>query len=72
MEKQLRKPSATVLVVLRREWTLSHALRNDGPAKDFSKEVDQVLAAHPELHPVEVQGFNAARSSWLELISVRW
>ncbi|MBL9145877.1 MAG: glycosyltransferase family 39 protein [Verrucomicrobiaceae bacterium] len=71
VEKQLRKPGDTILVMLRREWTLSHTLRNDGPAKDFSKEVDQVLAAHPEFHPVEVHGFNAARSSWVELMALR-
>lgn len=71
VEKQLSKRDETILVMLRREWTLSHSLRNEGPAKDLSKEVDEVLAAHPDLRPITFRGFNAARSSWVELIALR-
>lgn len=71
VEKQLAKPGETLLICLWREWTLSHSLRRPGPARDFSPEVDQLLAAHPDLHPVIIEGFNAARSSWVEIVAMR-
>ncbi len=71
VEMELTKARASLIVLLRREWTLSHALRNGGVDTDFSKEVDALVAAHPDRKLIRVEGFNAARSSWVELVGLQ-
>jgi 4-amino-4-deoxy-L-arabinose transferase-like glycosyltransferase len=71
VETELTKPRASLIVMLRREWTLSKALRNGGVDKDFSKEVDAQIAAYPERKLIRLEGFNAARSSWVELVALQ-
>lgn len=71
---RMKRPGARVVVLLRREWTLDKALRDwrtgkpaGEPDKNFSIEVDQLMAAHPDYEVMEFHGFNAARASWVEL-----
>jgi len=66
--KHMARKNPTITVLLRREWTLAQALNNPQPARDFSKEVDAIVAAHPGHRIIPFSGFNAARSSWVELI----
>ncbi len=66
--KNLDRKRPNVTVLLRREWTLDRALRDGMPARDFSAEVDPVIASHPGHQVLRVDGFNAARSSWAEIV----
>jgi hypothetical protein len=43
--KHMARKNPTITVLLRREWTLAQALNNPQPARDFSKEVDAIVAA---------------------------
>ncbi len=63
-----------VVVLLRREWTVSRTMKDTFAGKpgfstdsDFSKEVDAVIAAHPDYRVTSFDGLNAARGSWAEL-----
>ncbi|MDB6137941.1 MAG: glycosyltransferase family 39 protein [Verrucomicrobiaceae bacterium] len=63
-----------VIVLLRREWTLSRALKDRWDKKteisteqDFSTEVDATIVAHPDYTVISFSGMNAARASWVEL-----
>lgn len=66
--KHLDRGRPNVAVLLRREWTLSKALHSREPARDFSKEVDALISSHPDHRVIRFNGFDAARSSWVELV----
>ncbi len=66
--KHLARHSSTVTLLLHREWTLSKALRDPSPERDNSTQVDALIAAHPAHRVIRFSGFNAARSSWVELV----
>ncbi len=74
-EREVQKEDVALVVLLRREWTLSAAL---GPflkgqldtlaaTTDESESVDAFVKKHPRFEVKQVQVFNAARSSWAEL-----
>lgn len=74
VNERMSRKGQRIVVLLRREWTLSRALKEKWEHKtelsteqDFSKEVDEVIAAHPDYQVVEFSGMNAARASWTEL-----
>jgi hypothetical protein len=55
-----------VLVMLEREKTLA-----SGETRDLSAEVQAMLRRFPEAKVARVRGFNAARSTWVELAVLR-
>ncbi len=73
VKERLAKGRAGAVVMLRREWTLSDRIkqwRTGSPittSKDNQKEVDAVSASLPDARLVDVEGYNLARSSWVEL-----
>jgi 4-amino-4-deoxy-L-arabinose transferase-like glycosyltransferase len=73
VEARLITGKAGAAVLLRREWTLSKRIEQirsgqpSLPATDNSSEVDALTAAYPGYESVTVQGYNLARSSWVEL-----
>jgi 4-amino-4-deoxy-L-arabinose transferase-like glycosyltransferase len=74
IKERLDRKGPRVCVLLRREWTMSKAIDEKragkaelSTAQDFSKEVDAVIAAHPDYQVIEFTGLNAARASWTEL-----
>ena len=71
------KPGPKVLVLLKQEWTLDGWLRrktgrgDKSPAaadRDFSAEVQSLIAKHPEAAVKEFTGLNLARSSWVRIV----
>jgi 4-amino-4-deoxy-L-arabinose transferase-like glycosyltransferase len=74
----LEQEGPCAVVLLRREWTLEHWLKTltgskppGTPAKDFSADVDALLAGFPQTERHQVVGFNGARSSWTEVVVVK-
>ena len=73
--QHLEQPGPCAVILLRREWTLDHWLktltgsRTPGtPSKDFSADVDALCGSFPNTEVQSVAGFNAARSSWTEVV----
>jgi 4-amino-4-deoxy-L-arabinose transferase-like glycosyltransferase len=73
VKERLAKGRAGAVVMLRREWTLSDRIkqwRTGSPittSKDNQQEVEAVCATLPGARVVDVEGYNLARSSWVEL-----
>ena len=74
ISERMSRKGARVVVVQRREWTLNHSLKDKLAGKDglstdsdFSKEVDALIAAHPDYKVSSFDGMNPARGSWAEL-----
>ena len=75
IDERMKRKGSRIVVLLRREWTMSHFIKEktEGKAEfttdqDFSKEVDQVIAAHPDYKVETFTGLNAARASWAEVV----
>lgn len=75
LEKRMQRPGPRLVVLLNREWTLSDALQRwlagkdqSPPGEDLSVEVDALAARYPDYQRSSVTVFNAARSSWAELV----
>jgi 4-amino-4-deoxy-L-arabinose transferase-like glycosyltransferase len=66
--EKLASPDTRLALALRREWTLDGALKSKNPVADRSAELDALSAAHPEYVEQMKFFFNAARSSWVELL----
>lgn len=73
VKERLTKGRAGAVVMLKREWTLSDRIkqwRTGSPittSKDNQQEVEAVCATLPGAKVVDVEGYNLARSSWVEL-----
>lgn len=73
VKERLAKGRAGAVVLLRREWTLSDRIkqwRTGSPittSKDNQQEIDALCASLPDAKMVDVEGYNLARSSWVEL-----
>lgn len=73
VKERLAKGRAGAVVLLRREWTLNDRIkqwRTGSPvttSKDNQQEVDALSASLPGAKVVDVEGYNLARSSWVEL-----
>jgi hypothetical protein len=79
-QRSLNQKHLAGAVLLRREWTLSGAwrhwlangtLRNASPDSDNSSVLDDSVSASPKWRAHTIQGFNAARSSWAEVIVLK-
>lgn len=75
LEKRMLRPGPRFVVLLKREWTLSDALERwrsgadlSPPGEDLSAVVEALAARHPDYQVSSVAVFNAARSSWAELV----
>ena len=75
LEKRMQRPGPRLVVLLNREWTLSDALQRwlsgkdqSPPGEDLSAEVDALAARYSDYQRSSVSVFNAARSSWAELV----
>jgi hypothetical protein len=75
LEKELVKKGTVLAVVLRQEWTLSAAFadfwagrQTQAPSTDESSAVDALVVRHPGYQSERVFLFNAARSSWAEVV----
>lgn len=68
LERELSKPETRFAIVLKREWTLAGLLKSSGATTDESKIVEALAARHAEFSAHTVEVFNAARSSWAELL----
>jgi 4-amino-4-deoxy-L-arabinose transferase-like glycosyltransferase len=75
LEKRMQRPGPRLVVLLNREWTLSDALQRwlagkdqSPPGEDLSAEVDALAARYPDYQRSSVTLFNAARSSWAEIV----
>lgn len=75
LEKRMVRSGPHLIVLLKREWTMSDALRRwlageemSTPSEDFSSEVSALAARHPDYRSSFIIAFNAARSSWVELV----
>ena len=71
---RMERKGPRVVVLLRREWTLSrflseklHGKTELATEQDHTAEVDAVIAAHPDYQVVSFSGMNSARASWAEL-----
>lgn len=78
IEKELASPGPRLVVLLRQEWTLSHSFKAwcadlpaNVPATDYSSIVDEFAARHSDLAITRHLVFNAARSSWAEIIVMK-
>lgn len=78
LEGRLGRKGPRYAVVLRREWTLSEAVqrallhkRQDPPVMDNSAAVDALVKSHPDYEHRTHSVFNAARSSWAELVVMK-
>lgn len=73
VKERLSKGRAGAVVLLRREWTLSDRLkqwRTGSPittSKDHHTETDALSSSLPGARIIDVEGYNLARSSWIEL-----
>lgn len=79
-QRYLNQKHLAGAVLLRREWTLSGAwrhwlangtLRNASPDSDNSSVLDDSVSASTKWRAHTIQGFNAARSSWAEVIVLK-
>ncbi len=75
MEKRMLRAGPRLIILLKREWTLSDALQRwlggksmTEPTEDLTAAVDAVAARHPDYQSSTFSAFNAARSSWVELV----
>jgi hypothetical protein len=75
IEERMNKKGPRIVVLLRREWTLSKYLAEKCGGKtgftaeqDHSQEVDALIAAHKDYQVVNVSGINSARASWAEVV----
>lgn len=73
VKERLAKGRTGAVVLLRREWTLSDRIKQwrNGSAittsKDNQQQIDALSASLPGAKLVDVEGYNLARSSWVEL-----
>jgi len=75
LEKRMQRPGPRLVVLLKREWTLSDALQRwlsgadqSPPGEDLTADVEALAARYPDYQKSSVAVFNAARSSWAELV----
>jgi 4-amino-4-deoxy-L-arabinose transferase-like glycosyltransferase len=75
LEKRMLHAGPRLVVLLKREWTLSDGLKRwlagesmSAPSEDFSADMDGLIARHPDYQSSTFTAFNAARSSWVELV----
>jgi len=75
LEKRMQRPGPHLVVLLNSEWTLSDALERwlsgkdqSPPGVDLSAEVATLATRYPDYQLSSVTVFNAARSSWAELV----
>jgi len=71
----LAKPGPVAVVMMKREWTLDRwfkgmmiATPSGKPAKDHSAWVNDLLKQTPGVKSIAIEGFNAARFSWAEVV----
>lgn len=76
VEKMMSRSGPRLVVLLEKQWTLSHALKQwmagkdlaaMPPAEDLSGQVSALASRHPDYQRTELVAFNAARSSWVRL-----
>jgi hypothetical protein len=79
-QRSLNDQKIAGAVLLRREWTLSSAwshwlakghLLDASPASDYSSVLDDWISSSPKWRAHTLQGFNAARTSWAEVIVLK-
>lgn len=72
---RLGQPGPVAIVLLKREWTLEHwfkgmigAKPKGEAAKDHSALVDELSHTPPGVQSHVIEGFNTARTSWVEVV----
>ena len=78
IKEELVAPGPRLVVLLRQEWTLSKCFKQwraglpvNLPATDFSVVVDEFTSHHSDLAITRHRVFNAARSSWAEIVVMK-
>jgi 4-amino-4-deoxy-L-arabinose transferase-like glycosyltransferase len=71
--QHLKRHPDAVVTALQREWTLDHWLRQQGSPQaktDHVALLEEFMVRYPERRTLVVEGFNAARFSWVEILVI--